>query len=133
MNHLFKDYKFFLFSDNPDKLVKFYTDALGWTIKSKLELDLDYGYALEVGDEGMGVWLAKHSEVQGYNKDPYRHILNMYTDHLDEVFEKARNYPGVKVVADIFNMGDVNPAENRRCATILDPEGNCLQFMENRK
>jgi predicted enzyme related to lactoylglutathione lyase len=109
--------------------VYFYTDALGWKIVKKLEYELDYGYTLEICPGGMQVWLAKHSEINGYNKDPFRIMLNLYTDSLESDLEKVRSYPGTKIIADPFNMGTIIPGETRKCCTVLDPEGNCLQFM----
>lgn len=122
-------YKMFIFSSNPDELVKFYTEVLGCRIIKKLEYDLDYGYTIEISEGGMQIWLAKHSEVAGKNKDPYRHILNIYTDSINSYLEKARNYPGVTVVAEPFPMGDIIPGEKRFVCTILDPEDNCIQLM----
>lgn len=122
-------YKFFIFSGDPDKLVNFYCDVLGCKIKQKLEYPLDYGYTLEISEGGMQIWLAKHSKVEGKNKDPYRHILNIYTDTINEYLEKARAYPGVEIVAEPFSMGEIIPGEKRWACTILDPEANCLQLM----
>jgi predicted enzyme related to lactoylglutathione lyase len=126
---MFNSYKFFIFTEDPDELVKFYTEALGWGIVRKLEYDLDYGYTLEISPGGMQVWLAQHSEVKGSNKDPYRHLMNLYTDKLEYYLERVRSYPGAKVIAEPFSMGEIIPGEKRWCCTVLDPEGNCLQFM----
>lgn len=119
----------FIFSSNPDELVKFYTDVLGCRIVKKLEYDLDYGYTIEISEGGMQIWLAKHSDVVGKNKDPYRHILNIYTDSINSYLDKARAYPGVTVIAEPFSMGDIIPGEKRYACTILDPESNCIQLM----
>ncbi|MCC7303892.1 VOC family protein [bacterium] len=126
---MFTKYKFFIFTEDPDELVKFYTNSLGWGIVNKLEYELDYGYTLEISPGNMQVWLAKHSEVSGYNKEPYRHMMNLYTDNVQETFEKVKGYSGVKVIAEPFSMGTIIPGEERFACTILDPEGNCLQFM----
>ena len=122
-------YKLFIFSSDPDKLVKFYTDVLGCHIIKKLEYELDYGYTIEISEGGMQIWLAKHSKVVGKNKDPYRHIINIYTDSISQYLEKAREYPGVKIVAKPFSMGDIIPGEAMWLCTILDPEDNCIQLM----
>ena len=119
----------FIFSDNPDELVKFYTDVLGCKIVNKLEYEKDYGYTIEICDGGMQIWIAKHSEVTGRNKDPFRHVINLYTNEINFYLEKARQYPDVEVIAEPFCMGDIIPGEERYACTILDPEGNCLQLM----
>jgi len=126
---MFKTYKYFIFTENPDKLVKFYTDALGWKIVRKLEFDLDYGYTLEISPGGQQVWLAQHSDIKGKNKDPLRHILNLYTDEQGKYLEAVKKYPGAKVIAEPFSMGEIVPGEERWCSTVQDPEGNTLQFM----
>jgi len=126
---MFEKYKVFIFSEDPDKLVTFYTDILGWSIVKKLEYDLDYGYTLEISKGGMQVWLARHSKVKGKSRDPFRHILNLYVTSIEEIFDKVRAADGVEVVAEPFAMGEIIPGEERWACTILDPEGNCLQFM----
>lgn len=126
---MFTQYKVFIYSEDPDTLVNFYTDVLGWRIVKKLEYALDYGYTLEIAPGGMQVWLAKHSDVRGDNKDPYRHIINLYTDSIAKYLEKARKYKGVEIVAEPFSMGTIIPGETRMACTLLDPEKNCLQLM----
>lgn len=122
-------YKPFIFTEDPDTLVAFYTTCLGMRIVRKLEYELDYGYTLELHDGGPQIWLAKHSEVSGKNTDTYRHILNIYVDSVQAFFDAAKEYPRTVVVAEPFAMGDIVPGETRYACTILDPEGNCLQFM----
>jgi len=122
-------YKAFIFSGDPDKLVRFYIDILGFKILSELKLPNDYGYMIE-SEPGCQIWVAQHSEVKGYNKDPYRHIVNMYTNDVLGLYEKIKEAEGVKVVQEPIDMGEFNPgAAGRTVFTILDPEGNCLQFM----
>jgi predicted enzyme related to lactoylglutathione lyase len=125
-------YKVFIFTEDPDKLVKFYTEALGFNIVKKLEYPEDYGYTIEVNDGGQQIWLAKHSGVSGENKDIYRHIINFYVDSIDEVLRMARVYTGVEVIQEPRSMGEIVPGEVRFVATILDPEKNCLQFIGSR-
>ncbi|MEK7595374.1 MAG: VOC family protein [Patescibacteria group bacterium] len=122
-------YKIFIYSSNPDKLVKFYTEVLGCRIVKKLEYELDYGYTLELSPGGMQIWLAKHSKIKGKNKDPFRYILNIYTDNINFYLKKARSYLGVTVVAEPFPMGPIIPGETRWVCTLLDPENNCIQLM----
>ena len=91
------DYRYFIFTSDPDELVKFYIQALECKIVKKLEYNLDYGYTIEICDGGMRIWIAKHSEVMGNNKDPYRHILNIYTDNIRYYLDKIKNYPKAKL------------------------------------
>jgi len=125
------DYKYFLFSEDPDKLVSFYTDCLGFHISNRLQFPEDYGYALQVSPGERTIWLAKHSGVQGKNKDSFRTILNLSVDAVKPYYEKAKQWPDVEVVAEPFPMNSKNfdDTSGRWAATILDPEGNCVQFM----
>ncbi len=126
---MLQKYKLFIYSQDPDNLVKFYTDALGMTIVKKLEYDLDYGYTLEINKDGQQIWLAKHSEVKGKSKEPFRLMLNLYVDSVQAYYDRSMAYKGVKSIAQPFSMGSIIPGEKRYAATVLDPEGNCIQFM----
>ncbi len=126
---MIKDYKYFIFSENPDELVKFYTDILGMNITNKLEYEKDYGYALELHSGGPKIWLAKHSEVKGKNKDKYRIMLNLYVDSVSEYYERVKDIKDCEIIAEPFAGNEVNPQEKRYVCTISDPEGNLIQFM----
>ncbi len=124
----FSKYKYFLFSENPDELAKFYINCLGCTIRKKLEFPKDYGYSLQFNDQ-YEIWLAKHDQVKGRNQDPYRHMLNLYIEHIQPVFDKVKQYLGVTVVQEPISMSEFAPTETKFVCTFLDPDGNCLQFM----
>jgi len=121
-------YKYFIFSEDPDKLLEFYTKVLAFEIIKELKLPKDYGYSLKVND-GYELWIAHHSKVEGYNKDPYRHIITMYTNNIDTMYRKIRKAKGVKIVQELIHMSEFNPKEKRRVFTFFDPEGNCIQFI----
>lgn len=126
---MFTKYKIFIFSEDPDKLLPFYRDVLEFPVISELKLPKDYGYMLEVC-KGYEIWIAQHSEVKGQNTDPYRHIINLYNDNIITIYQKVKNYQGVKLIEPLGSMEKFNPQSKRRFFTILDPEGNCLQIME---
>jgi catechol 2,3-dioxygenase-like lactoylglutathione lyase family enzyme len=92
-------------SPNPDELMKFYRDVLELQYENKSELPDDYGYEFLIADN-IWLWIGRHSEVHGYNKEPVRNIVE----------------PFVSPMSD----------ENRtiRVFTFHDPEGNCLQIGE---
>lgn len=126
-------YKFFIFSENPDKLVKFYTDILGFRIIQELKLPRDYGYMVQ-NQDGDQIWIAEHSEVRGYNSDPFRHIITIYYSEIESIYQKVKEADGVKIIQEPISMGEFNPdIQNRQVFTFLDPEGNCLQFMQPKK
>lgn len=124
----YNKFKFFLFSEDPDKLVPFYRDILGFTVLNKLEYPEDYGYTIQVSP-GYDIWLARHSEVKGYNMEPVRHMLNIYVESVDEIYNVLKERTDVIFLAHPTDMSKFIPNETRFFITVLDPEGNCLQFM----
>lgn len=112
--------------------MQFYSRTLGFKILNRLNFPKDRGYMVEASP-GYEIWIAYHSRVKGRNRDPFRHILNLYTSDVEEAIKKAEGVKGVRVVQRPMSMGKVIPGETRMVATILDPEGNCLQFMGQSK
>ena len=122
-------HKLLIWSENPDKLHEFYRDVLGLKSGTRLTMKDDYGYDLVCAD-GTGIWIGKHSEVKGKNKDKFRFILTLYTKDVYEWYEKLKDRKDIKILAKPF----VTPPTREKkvksyCFTFLDPEGNCLQFM----
>ena len=44
---MFSEYRILIFSENPDKLMKFYRDTLGMKLEKKLDIPNDYGYMFQ--------------------------------------------------------------------------------------
>ena len=124
---MFTKYRLFIFTPDPDKLVKFYTDVLDMKILKKLELPKDYGYSVEVAPS-YTLWIAKHSEVNGNSTEPIRTMLNLYCDEIEKYYQKVKE-SRVKIIQEPICMGEFNPGEERFVFTFHDPEGNCLQMM----
>jgi len=129
---MIQKFKVFLFTEDADKLVTFYTDLLGFKKISELKLPMDYGYMVEAAP-GYEIWIANHSKVNGKSKDSYRICINFYTPDLDELYKKLQETPEITVITKLQSMKKWNPDSDRRVFTILDPDGNMLQFMEPRK
>ncbi len=121
-------YSFFIFSENPDKLKNFYTDVLGFEIEKKIDIPNDYGYSIMIAP-GYKIWIGSHSQVSGFSKEPYRHILNLYDDHIQPWYEKIKKAEGVSILLDLEKTPGWTPENPRYVFTFLDPEGNCIQFM----
>ena len=132
---MYKKYKAFLFTENPDKLVKFYRDILGFKVTNHLTLPRDNGYALEIAP-GYEIWLAQHSEVYGKSKETYRHMLNIYVDGIEELYKticvRAEKLLPVETIQEPICMDQWNPVETRWVFVIKDTDGNALQFMGER-
>src|SRR6266478_3539222 len=91
-------YRFLIFTENPDKLMQFYRDVLGLTLDMELKLSNDYGYMFDLGNK-FKIWIGKHSEVSGRNKDQFRHILNLYVNDVQAWYEKIKDHPEVEIIS----------------------------------
>jgi predicted enzyme related to lactoylglutathione lyase len=119
-------YQTLIWSQNPDKLQKFYKDILQLKPNSRLTLSDDYGYGFKVGNQKL--WIGKHSGVKGKNKDQFRFIVNFYVLDVVSWHEKLKDK--VEVVAKPFVTPPTRgKKEIRYCFTFKDPDGNILQMM----
>lgn len=125
----FSKYRILIYSENPDALVGFYKDCLGFKEVDKLNIPGDYGYMLNVvGD--LNVWIGKHSEIKGKVKENFRHLFNLYPEEgVEHWYNKIQQYPGVTIVAKPFLAPFSTPENQVWLSTFLDPEGNCWQFV----
>jgi predicted enzyme related to lactoylglutathione lyase len=117
-----------IYSEAPDKLAVFYEQTLGFKLMKKLTFPKDYGYNFEIAP-GYELWLAKHDNVHGRNTDYDRNIYNIYCTSVDEAFARVASHPEVTIILPPTCMNEFQPDEVRYVATILDPEGNSIQFM----
>ncbi|MFQ5492661.1 MAG: VOC family protein [Candidatus Dojkabacteria bacterium] len=130
---MFKGIYTLIWSEDPDELVKFYTDVLELEVNEKVDipakdgLEADYGYELVSGKTPI-VWIGKHSGVKGKSKESLRIMHNLRTDNVQKWFEKVEK-AGVKIlqkpILTPFSSED-NPVY---VCTFLDPDGNSWQFM----
>jgi uncharacterized glyoxalase superfamily protein PhnB len=131
---MFKSSKYsLLWSENPDELVKFYTDVLELKLLGKTDipasddLEKDYGYDLELSPENV-LWVGHHSDIKGKNKDPFRWMFNLETDEVQKWYEKVKE-AGCKIIQEPIKTPFASEEDPRVVCTWLDPEGNCWQFM----
>lgn len=123
-------YRILIWSENPDELQKFYRDVLELEPAIKLELPDDYGYAFKVGEEGLLIWIGKHSEIEGKNTEPFRHMFNLYVADVQAWYEKVKDVAGVTIIQEPMVTPPTRDAQVKKyVCTFLDPEGNCFQFM----
>ncbi len=126
---MFTKYRLLIFSHNPDKLMPFYRDVLKFKLREKVDIPNDYGYMLEVAGD-LWLWIGKHSQIRGKNKDPYRHIFNLYPkDSVKSWYNKIKDIPGVKIICKPQLTPFATKKDPWYVCTFLDPEGNCWQFM----
>lgn len=116
-----------LFSENPEKLSKFYKDTLGL----KVGMEGEYGDDEDVFvgfNPGKGPYLVvmHHDKVEGKNKEPERYMINFEVDNIEKEvvrLEKAK----VKKIQDIYHVQDYG-----KIATFVDPDGNYFQLVQTR-
>ncbi len=125
---MFTEYRILIFSDNPDELMKFYRDTLGMQLEKRYTLPNDYGYMFLVTPT-LRLWIAKHSEVHGKNKEPFRHIFNLYVESVDVWYNKIKNHPQVKIICEPEKTPLYSIEKPFYVSTFMDPEGNCWQFV----
>ncbi len=125
----FTKYRILIYSENPDKLMEFYRDVLGFELLEHLDIPGDYGYMLKVVDD-LWVWIGKHSEIKGEARENFRHLFNLYPEEgVEHWFNKIKDNPQVKIVAKPY-LAPFSTSENQVWfSTFLDPEGNCWQFV----
>ncbi len=125
----FSKYRILIYSENPDKLFKFYQDVLEFKLEQKLDIPGDYGYMLNVvGD--LNIWVGKHSEIHGKAKESFRHLFNLYPKQgVEYWYNKVKDNPEVTIVAKPFLAPFSTPENQVWFCTFLDPEGNCWQFV----
>lgn len=125
----FTKYRILIYSENPDKLVKFYTNVFGLKLLNKLTYKNDYGYMLNVVDE-YNIWIGKHSEIKGKAKENFRHLFNLYpTEGVVYWYQKLKKLKSVKIIAKPFEAPFSTTENPVWFCTFLDPEGNCWQFV----
>lgn len=117
-------YKITIYSKNPDQLQEFYREVMGFSFDRKMDLPDDYGYVFKLADN-LELYISYHSEVEGANKDMFRHIFDFRVGDVDKTFsEILSRYPNLKIIAKPFD------APCSRVATFADPEGNCWQISQ---
>jgi uncharacterized glyoxalase superfamily protein PhnB len=125
---MFSKYRVLIFSENPDRLMKFYRDVLELQLDSEMKLPNDYGYMLTINGE-FKLWIGRHSGVKGKAKEPFRHIFNLYVNSVSEWYNKIKNKKDVKIICAPEETPFSTPGDRWFVSTFLDPEGNCWQFM----
>lgn len=129
---MFKSKYILFWSQNPDKLVKFYTDILGLELLSKTDipakdgLEKDYGYDLKLSESNI-LWIGHHPDVAKKNTDPLRHMINLDVEDLQGWYEKVRE-AGCEIIQKPILTPFATKERQVHVCTWLDPEGNCWQF-----
>ena len=105
-------------SDNPERLVEYYTKVLGEPAFS------EGGYTgWQIGSGN--VTIGAHSEVHGKNPQPGRIIWNIQSTDVQGDFDRIKA-AGATVVTEPYGF---EGSEGGSIATFSDPDGNYFQLM----
>lgn len=118
-----------LFTENPDRLADFYINVLKFKLTVKIDKPGDYGYGIEIAP-GYKLWIAKHSEVTGKNKDHFRIMISVFVDDIQAYFAAVKNFDTSLIVEEPLLVCSDVPGEERWAGSFLDIDGNCVQLME---
>ena len=114
-----------LFSENAEKLAKFYQDKVG--LKQTMEAEMgekgEELFAFEM-DKGSALYIVDHSAIKGKNKDPKRVMLNLEVANIEDEVGKLEKSK-VKRVQDIHHVEGYG-----KIATFEDIDGNYFQLVQ---
>ena len=107
-----------IWSEDLNKLLPFYRDVLGLTVRHETPGFVVFGHA---GAPAFA--LGTHSEVRGRNPDPARHMVGLLSDDVTADWKRLKA-AGVEFVEDPKDYG------NLWLATLKDPDGNLVQLLK---
>ena len=110
-----------IWSENHEKLAKWYEDVLGFTVRGITTHPDDSCIDFDFGDTYFSI--GRHGQVTGKSKDPFRIMVGFPVASVSEAYESIKDKP-VTWIAKPF----LSPTGTTWCMTIADPEGNILQF-----
>lgn len=113
-----------IWSADFEKLAHWYKEVLGLKVVEEINHPQDTGVLLEFPKGGCWLWIGRHSQVHGQNKDPYRQMINIDTDSIEKTYRYLLKNE-VKIIAKPFKA----PTFNKYFCTFSDPEGNTLQVI----
>ncbi len=123
------NYRILIWSENPDELMKFYRDVLELEVAVELKLSNDYGYGLKIAGTNLLLFIGKHSDIKGKAKEPFRHMFNFYVNDVFAWYEKLKDRADTEIIAKPYRTPPSTDDNPKYVFTLLDPDGNCLQFM----
>jgi uncharacterized glyoxalase superfamily protein PhnB len=111
-----------IWSEDYHKLASWYQEKFGFQTIEELDHPQDTGIALRVGTSYL--WIGKHSEVRGKNKDPFRIMFNISVDSVEQAYNEL-SAKEVKFLAKPFKA----PTFDKYFATFEDLDGNIGQLI----
>ena len=118
--------RFFIWSEKPFELAKWYEEMLGLRRDFELNLSDDTGVSLSAPQGGL-IWIGYHDKVKGKNKDPYRFMISFIVDSVKDAY-KEMTEKEVEFIVKPF----LAPTKDKYCATFKNPEGNIMQLFSKK-
>lgn len=116
-----------LFSNDPEKLAKFYEEKIG--LKSTFEGEMgeeDKGFYVFELKESSPLTILYHDKIKGENMNPERILVNYEVDDIEKEVERLEK-AGVKKIASIYHIQDYGYV-----ATFSDIDGNYFQIVKTK-
>lgn len=113
-----------IWSDNFRKLADWYLDVFHLHVIEEINHPQDTGVLMEFPDGQPWLWVGKHSEIHGNNKDPLRIMYNINVDSVDKAYEYLLSKK-VPIIAKPFKA----PTFDKWFVTFSDPDGNTIQII----
>jgi predicted enzyme related to lactoylglutathione lyase len=107
-----------IWSQDLNNLLPFYRDTLGLTPTMESERFVVFG-----DTNGPTLGLGSHSEVEGKNSDPARHMVGLTTDDVKAEYQRLKA-KGVEFIEEPTDYDQIV------IATLKDPEGNLVQLFQ---
>ena len=114
-----------VWSENPKKLAKFYSEVLELPFDKELTYENDRGIQYKIGD--FYFFVGYHDKITGNAKDPYRIMIGFDVNSVSETYEELTK-KGVQFIQKPIT----SPSGTFYVATALDPEGNIIQFYSDK-
>jgi len=109
-------------SENPEKLVDFYTKVIGPSAFSGGPFT---GWSV---GERIGLMVGPHSDVKGENKEPGRIMITFESNDVKADFERIKGFGAMAVSEPVNPSGAPETEKEMLLACLADPDGNYLQI-----
>jgi predicted enzyme related to lactoylglutathione lyase len=115
-----------IWSEDSDKLAKWYEEKLDLKVDSRIDLPNDKGVSFIIN--GVLLFIGYHDQVHRQSKDPYRIMPGFVVDSVDKVYEEL-----IAKGVTFIRKPSWSPDNTYKAATIVDSEGNIIQFFSDYK
>ncbi|HSX40726.1 MAG TPA: VOC family protein [Candidatus Saccharimonadales bacterium] len=83
-----KHFSIGIWSQNHEKLAKWYQDVMGFKVKEKMDLPDDTYIEFEFGPTDHFFIGGRKDKISGKNKDPYRMIIGFHVESITKAYKE---------------------------------------------